>query len=67
MPIDPDDAVTVARRHGLGLSDAASLAGLADSLDHAERLAAQFGGPPTADTVKSFDRTQSRPEESETE
>ena len=43
MPITPDQAVTVARRHGLSLFDAESLSRMATDLADAERIAATFG------------------------
>lgn len=45
MPITPDEAVAVARAHGLGLNDAAALADLADDRAAAERIAAEFAAP----------------------
>lgn len=46
MPISSQDAAAVARRHGLGLGDAAALQRLADTPDEAEDLAAQFAPDP---------------------
>lgn len=45
MSIPADTAARVARAHGLPLSDAAALAGLADDEAHAIQLARQFGSP----------------------
>jgi hypothetical protein len=42
MPLDPYTAALIAARHGLGLADAASLRGLTDDPDEADRLAARF-------------------------
>jgi hypothetical protein len=44
MPLDPETAARIAARHGLGLADAASLRGLTDDPDEADRLAARFAG-----------------------
>ncbi|MEX2659710.1 MAG: hypothetical protein WD232_08435 [Acidimicrobiales bacterium] len=42
MTITEDEAADIAKRHGLGLSDAVSLRDLAADTDHAEALAARF-------------------------
>lgn len=44
MPITPDEAADIARRHGLGLNDAAGLMNLANDADDAERIASRFAG-----------------------
>lgn len=46
MPqITPDEAVAVARRYGLSLTDALALRGMAADLDEAESLASIFAAP----------------------
>lgn len=42
MPIDATTATTVAKAHGLNLSDAAALARLADTPEQATEMAKQF-------------------------
>jgi hypothetical protein len=44
MPISNDEAVKVAKAHGLSLQDAATLAQLATDPDEATKLAAEFTG-----------------------
>jgi hypothetical protein len=44
MPLSPDQAATIARRHNLTLQDAAGLLSLADDVDQADRIAARFAG-----------------------
>lgn len=42
MPLSSDEAIEVARRHGLGLNDAVGLMSLAEDVDEAERIAGRF-------------------------
>jgi hypothetical protein len=42
MPLSAEQAADIARRHNLGLADAASLRGLADTPEQADALAARF-------------------------
>jgi hypothetical protein len=42
MPILPTEAADIAKAHGLTLSDARALAVMADTIEHAEELAAKF-------------------------
>lgn len=55
LPITPDQAAEVARRHGLTLMDAAGLLNLAESTEDADRLAATF-----ATTEAKDDDTEAR-------
>jgi hypothetical protein len=49
MPITPDEAVKVAKEHGLTLADARALGAMSDDVDHAGRLAAHFQPDKDAD------------------
>lgn len=42
MALTPQEAATIASRHGLSLQDAAGLLTLADTPEEAERIAADF-------------------------
>lgn len=46
MPLSADEAIEVARRHGLGMSDAVALVSLATDATDADRIAARFAARP---------------------
>jgi hypothetical protein len=54
LPLTPDDAARIARRHGLTLQDAAGLLTLADHPDDAERIAAAFARPDPDTTARKL-------------
>lgn len=58
MPITPEQAVDAARRHGLSLTDAAGLLGLADTPTEADAIAARFatGSSDATDELRAFTR-----------
>lgn len=53
MPLTPDQAAAIARRHGLTLHDAAGLLTLASDEADAERIAALFAGTSEADAERA--------------
>jgi hypothetical protein len=55
MPITPDEAVKVAKEHGLTLADARALGAMSDDVEHAGRLAAHF--QPDKDAAVSAEAT----------
>jgi len=54
MPLTPDQAANVARRHGLSLMDAAGLLSLADTETEADRIAASFAGTDAEAATREF-------------
>lgn len=51
MPLTPSQAADIAKRHGLTLTDAAGLLGLADTAAEADTIAARFATGTTSESV----------------
>jgi hypothetical protein len=66
LPITPEEAADIARRHGLTLNDAAGLLNLADDTEDADRIAKRFAetedDPWRAVVADLFGRRDSGPE-----
>lgn len=60
MSVSPEEAVRIARKHGLSLQDALSLSRMAESAAQAENLARAFVAPPqfTADDLETMTRQE---------
>jgi hypothetical protein len=56
VPITPDEAADIAKRHGLGLQDAAGLLTLATDAKDADRIAARFAEAEKADPIAEAGR-----------
>lgn len=56
MPLTATEAATIAKRHGLSLTDAAGLLSLADNADEADAIAKRFAEPDTQEASRQLVR-----------